>query len=177
MSTTTERFLVRGEWDDEPDREEFDHAELPCLILRAHSGALCGYVGVPPAHPLYEPQIKKVDWGTGEYDNTHNALWDYARRQEIELGVDVNFSRMGTGEVWPEGFHWFGFDCNHIYDYAPPRTKEQAEIHGLYQSPHEHYHNWASVKADVGHLAGIVAAMMPQPSYEEWRKAQEPAHD
>src|SRR5947207_1159298 len=43
-----------GEWQDEPDRLEWRHTSgLPCLIVRNHMGSLCGYVGVPPAHPFY----------------------------------------------------------------------------------------------------------------------------
>lgn len=47
----------RGPWDAEPDKRQWqDEATgLPCLIVRVdHSGHLCGYVGVPPKHPLYE---------------------------------------------------------------------------------------------------------------------------
>jgi hypothetical protein len=45
----------RGPWDDEPDKVQFtDEATgLPCLIVRNRGGALCGYVGVPKAHPWH----------------------------------------------------------------------------------------------------------------------------
>ena len=42
-----------GEWDTEPDRLEFRHARLPCLLARGRSGAWCGYAAVGPRHPLY----------------------------------------------------------------------------------------------------------------------------
>ncbi len=43
-----DRFMNRkawppGEWDSEPDREEFRHAGFPCLVVRGPMGALCGY--------------------------------------------------------------------------------------------------------------------------------------
>lgn len=46
---------ARGAWDDEPDKRQWQDPAtgLPCLINRGPSGALCGYVGVPDAHPLH----------------------------------------------------------------------------------------------------------------------------
>ena len=173
-------FQVRGEWDSEPEREDFDHAELACLILRGRNGALCGYAGVPPAHPLYEPQMKKVDWGTGELDVTFYKLGDYLYEQNANLDVDINYSEMGDGALRPVGFHWFGFDCNHLYDYAPPTDPVTAKLRGefgdLYPGPFKTYRNWAYVKGEVQRLAEQLAAMMPMPSHSEWlRQQQEPA--
>ena len=44
-----------GPWTDEPDKVQWiDEATgLDCLIVRNGSGALCGYVGVAPEHPLH----------------------------------------------------------------------------------------------------------------------------
>jgi hypothetical protein len=44
-----------GPWQDEPDRVDFEHAGLPCAIIRnLHvTGSLCGYVGVPDSHPWW----------------------------------------------------------------------------------------------------------------------------
>lgn len=44
-----------GEWQDEPDKVQWrDKATgLPCLIVRNHSGAWCGYVGLDETHPLH----------------------------------------------------------------------------------------------------------------------------
>lgn len=45
----------RGEWNDEPDKLQWqdDETDLACLIVRGPSGALCGYVGVPESHPWF----------------------------------------------------------------------------------------------------------------------------
>lgn len=45
----------RGEWQDEPDKVQWrDEATgLPCLIVRNHGGAWCGYVGISEGHALY----------------------------------------------------------------------------------------------------------------------------
>lgn len=44
-----------GAWMQEPDKVQFEDPEtgLPCLIVRNQMGALCGYVGVGPGHPLH----------------------------------------------------------------------------------------------------------------------------
>lgn len=44
-----------GPWHREPDKMQWqDEATgLPCLIVRNHGGAWCGYVGVNDGHPLY----------------------------------------------------------------------------------------------------------------------------
>ena len=44
-----------GPWQAEPDKKQWSDPAtgLPCLIVRGPVGALCGYVGVSPDHPLY----------------------------------------------------------------------------------------------------------------------------
>jgi hypothetical protein len=53
--TIDKTLWPRGEWDDEPDKMQWqDEATgLPCLIVRGPVGALCGYVGVPEGHPCF----------------------------------------------------------------------------------------------------------------------------
>lgn len=50
----------KGEWGDgawlnEPDKAQWLDAATgyPCLVARGPSGALCGYVGIPPEHPAW----------------------------------------------------------------------------------------------------------------------------
>lgn len=52
----------RGEWDNEPDKVQWQDAEtgLPCLVVRGPHGAWCGYVGVAKGHPYYEQDYDKV---------------------------------------------------------------------------------------------------------------------
>jgi hypothetical protein len=67
MQTATFRDRAgwaQGPWDTEPDRAEWRMPELPgyaCLILRNHMGALCGYVGVPPGHPVHGTELDAID--------------------------------------------------------------------------------------------------------------------
>ncbi|MFW6056647.1 MAG: hypothetical protein ACOC9B_05000 [Chloroflexota bacterium] len=108
----------RGPWDGEPDKAQWvDEATgLDCLIVRNHSGALCGYVGVPKGHPLYGM----------DYDEVHAAI--------PSLGVHGGLTFASTcDEDAPEGYGichiplpgrpadvwWLGFDTAHAFDYIP----------------------------------------------------------
>lgn len=111
--TTETRYLIKddwgpGPWQDEPDRAEWrDPATgLPCLAVRAmHTGAWCGYVAVPPGHPLH---------GKG-YD---------------DLNLDVHggptYANACRGDIChvpapgePDDVWWIGFDCGHAFDLVP----------------------------------------------------------
>lgn len=86
-------------WESELDRYEFEHAGLKCLILRNPGMKnLCGYVGLPPAHPSY---------GKG-YDDI-----------EAEVHGGLTFGGGGDGERYPSGYWWVGFDCGHSGDLSP----------------------------------------------------------
>ena len=55
-----------GPWHDEPHRKDFKHAGLACLLSRSPgSGGWCGYVGVPPDHPLHGKHYHDSDSGGG----------------------------------------------------------------------------------------------------------------
>lgn len=86
-----------GPWQDEPDLVEWRSpvAPYPLLILRGGMGALCGYVGVPPGHPLHgRSSITGINW-TGPCEG----------------------HRVPTGE--PPVCWWLGFDCGHAGQYPP----------------------------------------------------------
>jgi hypothetical protein len=53
--TVDKSSWARGPWDSEPDKRQWrdDETGLPCLIVRNHSGAWCGYVGIGEGHPFY----------------------------------------------------------------------------------------------------------------------------
>jgi hypothetical protein len=102
-----------GPWTGEPDKEQWTDTAtgFPCLVVRNHAGALCGYVGVPAGHPWYG-----VD------------KWRIAPRPDVHGGV--NYS--GSCQVGPENVTichvdhadnapvwWLGFDCTHMLDLAP----------------------------------------------------------
>ena len=96
-----------GPWDDEPDNRTWHDgaAGLPCLIRRGGDGQLCGYVGVPREHDLFGVPFSDED---GPFFKVHGSITYAGERPSGSLG--------------PNGYWWFGFDCNHRFDYAPGRA-------------------------------------------------------
>ena len=125
----------KGVWDLEPDFEHWvdHHSGLPCMIKRQWNGTLCGYVGVPPTHPLYGLNQDRL---YGHIDiNVHGGL-TYAG-ENVQYGYD--------------GFWWYGFDCMHYRDAAPWDYGSDA---GYYRNYENLYCSWRYVKNDVTSLAG-----------------------
>lgn len=106
-------WAERGPWDDEPDKAQWIHEELDCLIVRGPAGALCGYVGVPESHPYFDKEYSDLPHEVGE---VHGGLTFAARCAQTE---DESRHICHTGEVANKLVWWFGFDCNHLYDFAP----------------------------------------------------------
>lgn len=88
-----------GSWHDEPDKAQWtDEATgLPCLIVRNHSGSLCGYVGVPETHPWhgkgYSDEVPlPPDWNERKYDEVRTpivALVCASKHSEGLIGIDL----------------------------------------------------------------------------------------
>lgn len=94
-----------GPWQDEPDRVEWQHAGLPCLITRNHFGNLCGYAAVPPGHALHGKRAEDADVRAHGGVNYVGAC----------SGQICHIAKPGEpADVW-----WFGFDCGHAFDYLP----------------------------------------------------------
>jgi hypothetical protein len=100
---------ARGPWDTEPDRLEWKTAAgLPALLVRTDMGHLCGYVAVPPGHPLY-----------GKDDSADLV-------GEIPCHGGVTYASRCAGAIChvpapgePDDVWWFGFDCAHCGDLSP----------------------------------------------------------
>lgn len=123
-----------GPWDGEPDRDEWLDAATgyACVASRNYSGAWCGYVRVPPTHPLhgmdYSGQVpdsltsaaeKALDGPIGKRGVmavVSAALKDGMR---IDSLLDVHGSITYAGELRDVEGHWFGFDCSHLHDMSP----------------------------------------------------------
>lgn len=118
-----------GPWDDEPDRVEWiDEATgYPCLVIRHFlTGNLCGYVAVPPGHPLHglAYQDDAVD-GL----NVHNGITYSSPCQEppaaelshiIEMGCPPELLICHKPEPGqPDDVWWFGFHCAGWRDIQP----------------------------------------------------------
>mgnify|MGYP001589404555 CR=1 FL=1 len=128
-----------GPWDAEPDRVEWRHAGLPCLILRNFDGALCGYAAVPPGHPDHGRDYNDI------YADVHGGLTYAGKCAGAICHVPA------TGE--PDAVHWFGFDCAHYGDFAPGHAASWRTI-----APDDSYKGMAYVTAQVNGLAEQLAA-------------------
>jgi hypothetical protein len=108
-----------GPWQTEPDRVEWrDEATgYTCLITRHRSfGNLCGYVAVPPGHPLHGKEYEDVD---------------------LYAHGGVNYSDACSGQIChvpapgePDNVWWFGFDCSHMLDYSPALDMRTRKLMG-----------------------------------------------
>jgi hypothetical protein len=109
----------------------------------------CGYVRVPPGHPLYLEHYDHVDV------DVHGGL-TFA---EIEPCTEHE-----DGQGW-----WFGFDCAHHMDALmdpnaiSDSTRKRLEIERMFRFPakgelREHYWTQAEVEAEVERLADQLAA-------------------
>ena len=151
-------YAQYGEWCDEPDREDFVYAELPCIISRNEAlGNLCGYVGVPPSHPDHGK-----DWEAVQELQVHGGITWAAPCDEIRKE--------------PEGYWWFGFDCAHAFDYCPPPAEWPANLVQMHIERSgldlDHYRNWAYVRNEIQQLADQLVSRIEMPSYEEWLEKQ-----
>jgi hypothetical protein len=110
-----------GPWQSEPDKMQWTDLAtgLPCLIVRNHFGALCGYVGVSREHPAYGKEFDKVD------AEVHGGL-TFANRCSPSEAVDAICHIPAPGE--PDDVWWFGFDASHAFDLSPAMASMMAEI-------------------------------------------------
>ena len=114
--------LPDGVWKDEPDKAQWvdPSTDLDCLIVRNHSGVLCGYVGVPPEHPAHGHEYNDLNvavHGGLTYANSCN--------EDAEEGHGIcHIPEPGR----PDDVWWFGFDTGHHTDYVPGMADEMARI-------------------------------------------------
>jgi len=124
-----------GPWQTEPDRVDWQHAGLPCLALRGpdHAGHWCGYVAVPPGHPLHGKDYDAPDV------SVHGGL-TYADRCRDHI---CHVPQPGE----PDDVWWFGFDCAHGGDFIPAM---HARTRGLgYPFDDRAYDHATAVAADT----------------------------
>jgi hypothetical protein len=131
-----------GPWIDEPDREEWRHEGFACLIVRGPLGNLCGYVGVPPAHPWHGKGCNDVDV------SVHCGL-TYADACQGDI---CHVAQPGE----PDELFWFGFDCAHYLDVVPELVKLTPQLYEWATGPLGRsavYRDLAYMRAEVEQLA------------------------
>ncbi|MEE9238680.1 MAG: hypothetical protein V3U58_03880 [Thermodesulfobacteriota bacterium] len=104
--------------EGEPDKAQWiDEATgLDCLIVRNGSGSLCGYVGVPESHRLFEVDYDDAKRKDDDYIECHGGLTFSDRCQQTDKPEErVCY----VGEVANKTVWWFGFDCAHSGDICP----------------------------------------------------------
>lgn len=139
----------RGEWDNEPDKIQWQDQEtgLPCLLLRNSVGALCGYVGVSSGHPLHGKEYDYPDV------NVHGGL-TFSDSCSLDPEESRNIChRPDPGE--PDDVWWFGFDCAHAFD----RTPASERFVGIHRIESDRYRNVAYVEAQCADLARQLKAL------------------
>jgi len=143
-----------GEWDSEPDLVEWrdKRTGYPCLVVRGPLGALCGYVGVPPEHPLHGKPYNDVD----SQVNAHGGL-TFASGCE-EGGNICHVPLPGEpSDVW-----WFGFDCAHSGDVSPGLlevTRKVREAHPEFAELEDAGGMWRETYKTLAYVQGEVTAL------------------
>ncbi len=139
--------LGDGPWNDEPDKAVWiDEATgLDCMIHRGRIGALCGYVGVGPDHPLHRTDYDQIN------PDVHGGL-TYA--DGCQEGNDPAFGICHVPQPGrPDDVWWFGFDCAHFQDFIPGLSKTLKELDAPDVFTSAVYRDFAYVKAEVESLA------------------------
>ena len=127
-----------GPWKDEPHHLAFEHAGLPCVLHRGGMGAWCGYVAVPPEHPLHGKDYLDV-----EGVDVHGGL-TYG---EPCAGHVCHVPKPGEAD----DVFWLGFDMAHAFDYAPLMLGRRGPRDG------ERYRTMDEAKAETCRLAEQLA--------------------
>ena len=120
-------------------------AGFRAVVIRRHNRNRCGYVGVPPEHPLHgvayyeaSPCLRPLTDDEPIGKRGVLALLAYSKeeglRPDIAFDVHGSLTFAGDGDypVENDGLWWFGFDCNHSGDASTP---EEDGRHGnIYRS-------------------------------------------
>jgi hypothetical protein len=117
----------------------FNAAGFVCVVRRTlEFKQLCGYVGIPRSHPLYEVDRCELipspeDWrnGIGWDIDEHGAIDTFVTLLQDHAGeIPVGFAPLNMligvhgGLTWSDRLYdhtgwWFGFHCGHAYDFMP----------------------------------------------------------
>lgn len=141
-----------GPWVDEPDRVEFYAHGLACLMVRNKIvGHWCGYVAVPPEHPL------------------HGVSCDSERVDDVVVHGGLTYEGGCFGDIChaaksgeADDVWWLGFDAAHAGDLMPGAAADLRELKELSAKLRNPYGEWpyrdeAYVRAECEALAKQLA--------------------
>lgn len=137
-----------GPWDAEPDKVQYrdESTGLACLAVRSSRlGCWCGYVGVPPEHPLHGVDFDNEAVRSVEVHGGLSFSGACSPSETPDRGI-CHVPEPGAPEVW-----WLGFDCGHAWDVSPL----MAERYGV--APDQTYRTLAYVERELVGLASQLA--------------------
>lgn len=148
-----------GPWKDEPDYVAWvdDETSYRCVMRRNVIGAWCGFVGLPPQHPLYMAAANDAAF----------------RFVDIHGGITfAAFMDEDATEFQPaEKSWWVGFDAMQDGDYCPnahavnakDRPKHMRRLKGKVSSLMQEYRDLEYVFNEVSFLAVQLAMFEEEP--------------
>jgi len=142
-----------GPWQAEPDKLQWIDAatNLDCLAVRNHMGCWCGYVGVPPEHPLHGKDYQDLDL------DAHGGL-TFADACHEDAPIESSICHVPFPGR-PDGVWWLGFDCGHWMDFMPGHQARARALGILpYRDAGEVYRDLSYVRAECARLAEQLAA-------------------
>ena len=159
-STIDRSSWPSGPWDGEPDKIQWPDAAtgLPCLAVRNPTyGHWCGYVGLPPGHPLHGVDTDDIDNIVSGVHGGINYTDLCFRTQDAEESVGICHVP-SPGE--PEHVWWVGFDCAHALDASPFTVRNMRDLMLQPVLPAT-YRTLAYVQDNCASLAAQLAAGVP----------------
>jgi len=166
-------------WDTEPDFHSFEAAGLRCMMRRDTEWKhWCGYVGVGSAHPLFEVHYRDLVPAPGTWKkrgvdvDEHGVINVFITALEMD-DIPEGFAPLTqlltchgglsfAGRMYDWTGWWFGFDCNHAWDYSPGMEAQLLSA-GIFRNvperfmPRKVYRTFDYVKSEVATLAQQIA--------------------
>lgn len=153
-----------GPWLHEPDRVEWVHHGVPCLMIRhPMHGSWCGYVGVDPRHRWHGQEAPESPLLPRRRPSWTSLAEDEARAHggiTFVTPSDEHFRLLSEPGRFKD-FWWLGFDCGHAWDLSPGLRAMTARLTphlGLASSLQEQYRDVDYVRAQCIALAEQVIA-------------------
>jgi hypothetical protein len=151
---------INGPWEGEPDHQEWRYDGVPCVVNRNDHGSWCGYVAIPPGHPLYEKDV--------DVDDVVEAHGGITYSEHGCMGEICHTPRPGESD-YPR---WVGFDCAHCMDFVPTMALLRSQL-GYEETAmsmlgrFEVYRTIDYVKAETENLAQQIAALARPEAWTE----------